>query len=260
MTRPQVILVVSSIAVLAILFFGFDTVPEEQAQVEMSRALNVEAAELQSLVDAAKASIPADEKTFFNTYENIARSASSDSARIDALENLSAGWYRRGEFAVAGYYAEQIAEMDPSALNWEAAGMTFWSCINSDLETDVRTMCLSHAETSFQNAISLDPDTVNYRVNLAVCYATLPPQDNPMKGVMSLLELNRQYPENTSVLFWLARFGLQTGQTDKAIGRLQKALELEPGEKKFICLLADAYQQAGNTAAAEEYAAKCQDD
>ncbi len=260
MTRPQIILIAASLVFLAILFFGFDTVPKEQAQVEKSRALNVETAELQTLVDEARASIPPDEKSFFNTYENIARSAQTDSARIEALENLSAGWYQRGEFAVAGYYAEQIANIEPTALNWEAAGMTFWSCINSDLDTELRTMCLSHAETSFQNAISLDPENVNYRLNLAVCYATLPPQDNPMKGVMSLLALNSEYPENTSVLYWLARFGLQTGQTEKAIGRLQTALELEPGEKRFICLLADAYQQAGNQAAAEEYAAKCQED
>ena len=209
---------------------------------------------------SSRSSLPPDEATFFNTFENIARQSDNDSAKIQALEQLSAAWYERGGYAEAGYYAEQIAELSPSALNWEAAGMTFWSCIRSDLAMDTRTVCRNHAEMCFQNAISLDPDNVNYRINLAVCYATLPPENNPMKGIQSLLSLNEQYPENTSVLFWLAKFGLDTGQFEKAIARLQKGLEIAPDERRLHCLLADAYMQSGDSAAAERHVAKCNED
>lgn len=242
------------------MFLGFDTVPSDQAQIEKSRALNFETAELEGMVQASTAALPADEQTFFRTFENIVRTSTVDSARIQALEQLSAGWYQRGGYAEAGYYAEQIAELAPSALNWEAAAMTFWNCINADLEMTTRTLCRSHAEQCFQNAISLDPENVTYRVNLAVCNATLPPSDNPMKGIQSLLSLNEKYPENTSVLFWLAKFGLDTGQTDKAIARLNTALEIAPDERRLHCLIAEAYSQIGDSANAERHLAECNED
>jgi Flp pilus assembly protein TadD len=243
-----------------VLFLGFDTVPSDQAQVEKSRALNFETAELESMVQASTKALPADEATFFRTYENMARTAESDTARIAALEQLSAAWFQRGGFAEAGYYAEKIAEIEPSALNWEAAAMTFWNCLRSDLAIDTRTICRSHADQCFQNAISLDPDNVTYRINLAVCNATMPPSDNPMKGIQSLLSLSEKYPENTSVLFWLAKFGLDTGQTDKAIARLQKALEIAPDERRLHCLIAEAYSQIGDSVNAERHMADCNED
>ena len=111
-----------------------------------------------------------------------------------------------------------------------------------------------------EKAISLDPQNVTYRINLAVCYATMPPEDQPMKGIMSLLSLNEKHPENISVLFWLAKFGLETGQTDKAIGRLQTALELDPEQRRLHCLMASAYRQKGDEATAATFEAKCVED
>ena len=260
MNRGPLVLIAGAVVFVLILFFAFDTVPSDQAQIEKSRALNFETVELESMVQASTQALPADEAAFFRTYDNLVRTAQSDSARIAALEQLSAAWYQRGGFAEAGYYAEQIAEIEPSAMNWEAAAMTFWNCIRSDLDLESRTICRSHAEQSFQNAISLDPENVTYRVNMAVCNATLPPSDNPMKGIQSLLSLNEKYPENTSVLFWLAKFGLDTGQTDKAIARLQKALELAPDERRLHCLIAEAYRQNGDSANAERHMVECNED
>jgi Tfp pilus assembly protein PilF len=58
-------------------------------------------------------------------------------------------------------------------------------------------------------------------------------------------------------LYQLARFGLQTGQIDKAIERLLTALNLEPNNKRVICLLAEAYEKSGNKTKAEEFSLKC---
>ena len=260
MSKGQWILTGGSILVVLILFFGFDTVPSDQAQIEKSRALNFETAELENHVKSSTESLPPDESTFFHSYENIVRSAESEEMRIDALEQLSAAWYDRGGYAEAGHFAQLIAETQSSADNWEAAAMTFWSCIQSDEDIEIRRICRDHAEECFQNAISLDPENINYRINLAVCNATLPPQDNPMKGIQSLLSLNEKYPENTSVLFWLAKFGLDTGQTEKAIARLQRALELDPDQRRLSCLMAVALRQSGNEAEAQTYDAKCNED
>ena len=75
---------------------------------------------------------------------------------------------------------------------------------------------------------------------------------------MLLLDLNKQYPENVSTLLALARFGMQTGQYAKAVTRLEKALQLEPENRKVICLIVQAYEGAGNVEKAKEFEKNCQ--
>ncbi|MBK7605446.1 MAG: hypothetical protein IPI15_18140 [Saprospiraceae bacterium] len=51
-----------------------------------------------------------------------------------------------------------------------------------------------------ESAISLDPKETNHRVNLATIYAESPPKDNPMKGIMMLLDMSKSEPENITVM------------------------------------------------------------
>jgi Tfp pilus assembly protein PilF len=63
-----------------------------------------------------------------------------------------------------------------------------------------------------------------------------------MKGIQLLLELNNKHPESVQVLYHLARFGMQTGQNEKALARIEKGLSIDPNNEKLICLAAKAYQ------------------
>jgi uncharacterized protein HemY len=107
----------------------------------------------------------------------------------------------------------------------------------------VRQGSLNKAIQALENAISIDPETVQYRVNLALIYAERPPQDNPMKGVQMLLSLNEKHPDDVLVLNALARLAIKTGQWDKAQQRLERAEALDPENITTICLLAEIYDQ-----------------
>nr|HRO74505.1 bacterial transcriptional activator domain-containing protein [Saprospiraceae bacterium] len=69
--------------------------------------------------------------------------------------------------------------------------------------------------------------------------------------------LNKQHPKNVTVLNQLGRLALQTKQYDKALERLEAAIQLEPDNKNTNCLLATVYQETGNQAKADEYNKKC---
>ena len=78
-----------------------------------------------------------------------------------------------------------------------------------------------------------------------------------MKGILMLRDLIEKEPENVLVLSTLGRFAIQTGQFEKAIERLEKAISLDPKNNKANCLLAQAYQGVGNAEKAAEYANIC---
>ena len=262
MGKKHYAVIVTSILLVAILFFGFDTKPPASPVFETSGPETETNGELISLVESATNSLTEDEARMFRTLENLVRSNAEDSTTIEALKQLSGAWFDKRQFVVAGYYAERVAEMVEDAEAWSIAGSTYAFELTSGSGDDEGLLQLasSRAVDCYEYAISMDPDNTDYRINLAICYVEYPPKDNPMKGIQSLLALNQSEPDNTSVLYHLARFGLQTGQTDKAIARLERAISIDPDQNRLYCLMSQAYQQQGQADKAAEYAARCNED
>ena len=77
------------------------------------------------------------------------------------------------------------------------------------------------------------------------------------KGVSILLEIVRKDSNNVDAQLMLGRFGLISGQTDKAIARFEKILYLQPQNSEALFLLAEAYDSQGNKEKALELLEKC---
>ena len=258
MTNEQKIYV--GIAILALLgmFFGLDTKPSEQKIIEKSRANNFETIDVNSLIANAKETLSEGDRQYLTSLERIAGKADQDSAKLQVLEQLAGDWYRKGFKEISGFYAGKIAELTNTEEAWAITGSTYAAAINAgQLEPKVEEFAFNKAVQAFENAYSLNPNDLNHRINLAIMYAEHPIESNPMKGIQMLLEMNRQNPENTVLLYHLARLGMQTGQYEKAIGRIEKSLAIEPNEKRMVCLAADAYKALNNQEKYVQYNALC---
>ena len=117
---------------------------------------------------------------------------------------------------------------------------------------------MKKALESLENAISLDPNEIDYQTNRAVLLTEQPPKDNPMQRILILRELNKNFPKNVPVMNNLARFALQTNQLDKALERLNTALALDPTNKMTNCLLVQVYAQMGDKASEEKFKVLCE--
>ena len=257
MTKSQWIVLSSVILLFSLLYFGLDTKSSNRSAIDRTRSLTTESTDIGVLLPPAKAALSADDAAIVNALEVALDEEQNDSSKLEVIEQLSGKWYSLGRPDIAGYYAEQVAVKINTAPAWSIAGTTYAigaQRLNAD---KVRTYCTGRAVKAFENAISLEPNNIDHRLNLAVCYADNPPAENPMKGIKMLLDLNRQNPEEVKVLNSLARFGLQTGQFEKATQRLEKVLELDPNNKTAFCLLVKAYQGLGDEAKAAGFAEKC---
>ncbi len=259
MTRMQI--VVTSIAVLLLLglYLGPDTKPRKQRELEKVRALQAETASVDVLRQQAKSELSGAQRGEIALMEQkINALPEDDPQRIEALKALSGKWYEYGYPALAGAYAQNIAEQLDTEETWSIAGTTYAICLQTTQEERIRNFCTTRAVAAFENAISLNPDNVTHRVNLALCYAENPPQNEPMKGILMLRELNQKQPENVLILNSLARLALRTGQLDRAVERLEEAIAIEPQNATTICLLAQAYVSSGNEAKAATFAQRCE--
>ncbi len=257
MTKLQWAAIGGALGLFFVLYFGCNRKPEDIASLEKSRALTVESTDINTVIKEAKAGLEAPQMSVVLSLEEKLEATVADSARAEVYKELSSQWYELQRFAIAGYYAQQVAALLNTENSWSIAGTTYSICMQRAAEERIRDFCTGRAVQAFESAISLNPENVAHKVNLALTYTTNPPPDNPMKGVMMLRELNQETPNNVLVLNALGRLSIRTGQYDNAVERLQAALEADPENRTSICLLAQAYEGKGDAEQAENYADQC---
>lgn len=257
MNKGQIIIVLAAIALFSGLYFGFETKPDKQKVTERSRALQGESTSFETLLEEAATNLTATQAEQVAEIEKQIQTATEEGQRIQLLKKLSGLWYDFGQIPIAGGIAEQVAELENADSSWSVAGGTFFTALLAAKEPTVRQYCASHAVKAFENAASLAPEKVEHRVNLALVWAENPPPDNPMQAVLMLRELESKHPENASVYNALGRLAIKTGQWQRATERLEKAWSLDKKNPNTPCLLAEAYEGAGNIAKATEYAQRC---
>ena len=256
MRKEQWMLILGGVVLSFILLVGFGTKPESQKRVEEQRQIESTSLSIEKLIKDAKSALPAREKARIQALELKLQDASNQQSKTDALESLSAIWFEYNEPVISGEYATRVADIKREGKSWSIAGTTYVICVQKTQEDKLKQYCKGKAIEALQSAISLEPDTISHRVNLALLHVEYPPKDNPMKGILMLRDMTSKYPKSPLVLGQLGRLAIQTGQFEKAIERLSAAIDLSP-ERRYFCLLAEALTGAGKIIEAEEAKSEC---
>ena len=257
MSRPQISTVAVFTLLFALLYFGFDTKPSGQKLVEKSRALKMSTTDISILRKEAFDALSAPERSKIELLNAQLNAAIDTAQSINILKELSGVWYEFGYSSMAGHYAEQVAEYENSDDAWGIAATTYALGIGKANSEKEKSYSKERAIKAFEVAISMNPDQIRHQVNRAVTLADYPDPDNPMKGIQLLLSLNKENPDNVSIINQLAKFGMKTNQLEKAKERLEQALLLEPNNVFTNCLMSDLYSKLNNSQQATFYAEQC---
>ena len=259
LSKNQIIAVSSAVLLTFVLYFGFGEVPkaEPPAATKTKEDKTYETVLLASKEEAT-AKLTPEQKNTLHTLESVLSSTKNDSTKVESLKQLASFWYQSGKPEVSGYYADMVSDILKDKEAYQITGTTYRIALSEGgLDEKVRDVCSRRAIRAFENAIRLDSTNVNYQMQLAMVYVDKPLEDNPMKGILMLRELNTKHPENADVNIQLGRLAIKTGQFEKAVERLKKAVELSPGTVSIYCLLADAYTGLGDKTNAGLAEKKC---
>jgi tetratricopeptide (TPR) repeat protein len=256
--REQTYYILGALVLLALLFFGFDTKPSSQKTLEKSRVLNAPSFDIEIKKSEAKKNLQADQINNIETLESQIRFAEADSLKTGYLKELSGYWFQLNQPLLAGYYAKQIAEMQQDAQSWSITGTTFASALSrEEFAEDDKLIARDQAVEAFENAISLEPNVVEHRVNQALCYIETPDSAQPMKGVQMLAALATKYPESALPPFHLARLAMKTGQIGRAEERIKQAIALDSTNVRIACLASEIYNEAKKPEEARKWQDLC---
>ncbi len=249
MNNRHWILIISGLVLLAILFF----MPIKNKS-KASNSSNLQVSSASNIIQQIEKEHTGQEMSNILVLKDLISAETNDSLKTKYMEQLSGAWFSLGEPAAAGVYAQQIAEKVNSEDTWSIAGTTFSYGLKSYQDNPtIRLFCKEKAVECLENAISINPEETQHRINLALCYVDMPPEDQPMKGILMLRDLLDKDPNNAPVLIQLAQLAIKTGQYDKAVERLEKAYSIQPDNLAIVQRLIIAYEGKGDTENALKY-------
>jgi hypothetical protein len=107
LSRTQTFYIIGAIGLVAVLYFGFKTIPSTQEALEKSRALNTQEFDIRSLEKEARPDLQEDEFSYVETLHAQLNHVSQDSQKLRLQKSLSGFWFGLRKPIIAGLYAKE---------------------------------------------------------------------------------------------------------------------------------------------------------
>jgi hypothetical protein len=125
MSKLQSIILISGLVLTLGLYF-MPIKPPKMGEVNRARELNMEATDELTLTKDARGRYSPTQLLEVDALMDLLEGDTSETKRISRLEQLSGAWYKLGEPAMAGVFAEKVAELKGDGESWAIAGTTYW--------------------------------------------------------------------------------------------------------------------------------------
>jgi tetratricopeptide (TPR) repeat protein len=271
MNRKQIIVIVAVVAISGYLYSlpvkglikpkGANAAP---GPVSGARA-KVSNVTVEDVSTPAKTAIGAALATRITDLEEQIRNAHGGSDRLALQKLLAKQWDDDNQPAPAAFYYQEVAQKENTFANWMAAGNHFNDAYKSTQDTAVQPAFVQNAIEAYKNAVKLKPADLDAKTGLGIAYVnqtsmgmTDPDGGSPMQGIMLLLDVVKQEPNNRNANLNLGLFAMKSGQYDKAVTRFKNMIA-QKAEVEPYFYLAESYKQLGMKKEAIDAYQKCRE-
>ncbi|RYD54643.1 MAG: tetratricopeptide repeat protein [Sphingobacteriales bacterium] len=253
--RPaHYITIAAAIGLIALLYWGGNTVPPAKKNGEMPMASAeggahdgphaAKAASVDSILAASRAKLPQHAAEEVAAIENEIKAMHDSSRMASVFTRLAKTWQQHKQMPAAAYYFAKAAKLENSEKSLNFAGQFFLDLIHDAGSQEIATWEAQEAIDCFKRALVINPDNDTTKMALAASY--IEGTGETMQGVQLLLGITREKPDNVPATLMLGRLAIQSGQFDKAIQRFETVLKIEPKNTEAMYFLAEAYKGKGN--------------
>jgi tetratricopeptide (TPR) repeat protein len=254
-----------AIILIALLYWGGNTVPPKKTVAEMQRPSSggtvaqgpatMRPASFDSILAAAQQQLPKSVADTVKIIENELVAIRDSSRMATVFLRLSKVWQRNGQLPLSAYYMGKAAKLENSGKNLTFAAQFFLQLMEHEQSQTMHRWEADQAISCLEQALKADP--ANEEAQLALATALIEGTGEPMKGVQMLRAIVQEKPDDVPANMLLGRMSIQSGQFDKAIGRFETVLKKEPENKEALYFMAQAYEGKGDKKKAIELLEKC---
>lgn len=258
----QAILIVSSIVLTTGIYFAGDFKGPEKEPVVAQQETATPVGTFDPMLYKAQVlnAIDAAEKQDIEQIEKALADATADTAKLELLNALIMRYEKMGDQVLASVYSEGQAELINTSAAWLKTGDNYMSVFYAmQLSPEVTAFLVTSARSCYEKALELEADNADATIGLATTYmeTTGVGTEQPMQGVSLLLGIVREDPDNVRAQLILGRYGIMSGQFEKAVQRLETVVTLDPENSEAFFYLGEAYNGLGNLPKAIESFEKC---
>lgn len=245
MTAGQISLLLGSAALVAVTYLFGPLLPSEKTNSQQTEAVETASADTfdfiayrtEALKTAAAAKDPILAEDRINHF-------------IDSMEVVIRGAFTQ---------KEEAAKLN-TAGDWAAAGDNFYNIAITapSVGSNFDQVLYVNTIACYEKALELSPEDDSTRINLAVAYMEAQGSaEQVMKGVTILRQITDKDPGNITANLILGKYGIVSGQFDKAVQRFEKVLAVDSLNADAYLYAAQAYESLGDKGKAIEMLEKC---
>lgn len=253
MSRSQLILIIGSILlVIAFYFFGSTRKKGEELILMKNEELTQPTSvDIDKIIAKAKSDFSEGQLENLKKLEDGLSQTNDLKKKVEILEQLIEKWdtYQRPEIAINYHF--QLAELEPTEINWTAAAEKCFFAFNTNEDSSLHHYFMEKAIDAYKKTIDINPANNDNKINLAVCY-TYGETANTMQGVLLLLDVVKSDSNNVKANFLLGKLAMTSGQFEKAVMRFEKVVSLDNQNAEAYLNMAESYQSLGNNKKAIE--------
>ncbi|GIV34965.1 MAG: hypothetical protein KatS3mg031_2500 [Chitinophagales bacterium] len=255
MTRGQIILIAVFLVGIAALYYFGPLQPAKKSVTPETVAGPAGSFSPDSFLNAQLNTLPADTLSRLRELEARVQTDTSGEAH-KTLEEIIRLLQNNRKHMVSVFYQQQLAERINTDSIWVQTAHGFHQVAFATDNQSLSDYLLSQAAAAYKKALERNPDNTDAKIDLAMVFME-GPASQVMEGVMLLREVVEQDSNNITAHLILGRYGIISGQFDKAIQRLQKVLSLDSLNAEAYLYLAEAYESLGRNEEAIEMLEKC---
>lgn len=249
MKKQQFILVGSGVVLLCLIYFFGRTIPPTRTGKPATATADAATLDINTILAASRQKLTISQQEYISRLEaGVVRGDVKDQ-QIKVFRQLAAFWRDSAHALLPyAYYSGEAAKLENSQKNLTFAAQFYLDGVRRQGDPNFRSWMALQAKELFERALQLDPGNDSLKVGLGSCYLFGNISDNPMQGITMIREVAERDPENMYAQFMLGIGAMTSRQFDKAVERLSKVAEHEPGNLEAVLMLADAYEQKKDNA------------
>lgn len=236
------------VAVAGLYFFGDQVGPGPARSAETasdSAAFNIE-----SYKTAALNSLPQGARSYLSSLDSQMNGKGSQADRAGAASRLAAYWKDTvGNPPLHLYYLSAASELVNTEKSLTFAAHSILAYLPYSAASGEQVWLANQGKHLFDQALAINPSNDSTIIGLGGCimYGATS-SEGPMAGILKVREVAEKDSSNLFAQYMLGVGGMVSRQYDKAAERFRKVAQAQPDNLEVWFKLAEAYEQAGNTA------------
>jgi tetratricopeptide (TPR) repeat protein len=254
LNKQQIFVVSGGALLFCVIYFFGRTIPPKKNVDRAVVASDSNAVTINNILDASRRQLTPSQQTHVSMLEAAVVRGDVKDQQIKVYNQLASFWKDSAHMLLpAAWYTAEAAKLEKSEKNLTFAAHFFLKGVQQQENPGLRKWMAVQAKELFEKALEVNPANDSSKVGLGSCYLFGGIGETPMQGILMIREVADRNPANTYAQYTLGLGSLLSGQLDKAIERLLKVVQYEPGNADAVLLLADTYEQLGDKANAVKW-------